>query len=353
MFNSRKKNKEVPTATLPTEELMTLPKDESSSNEILIGYNEFGEDVTINLSDLSHLLISGYSGSGKTELIQLLILSIMKQKRPRQIGVTIIANRKYDYYGYDKFAFLPNGIISNTNDAVCFLATQVARMKKRFELFEELSSFINEPVKSILRYNIGRVKAEKIQKSSGSELLMNYDFPRMKEEFIVFDEYVENYVEDKAVEKYLEELLMLGRAVGMHVILSTQRPSGDILTPSLKANLATRICLGTTDENGSRISIGEVGAEKLVRGEALIHSNMMKLQQIKVKHYRDDEKVALISKLKEQYPFDRYKLEKHWKTDGVELEVLDWVSDLGKGIGNEPDPERTDVQLIGNRFTGW
>ena len=352
MFKSKKKNKEVPTATLPIEELMTLPEDESSSNEISIGYNEFGENVGINLFDLSHLLISGYSGAGKTELIQLLMLSLMKQKRPSQIDVTIIANREYDYYGYEKFAFCPNGIISNTSDAVCFLATQVARMKKKFELFKELSWFINEPVKSILDYNVGRIQAEKIKERSESNLLKKYDFPRMKEEFIVFDEYAENYIENNAIAEYLEELLMLGRAVGMHVILSTQRPSGDILSPNLKANLSTRICLGTVDENGSRISIGDAGAENLVRGEALIFSNVMKLQQINVKNYSDKEKVAIISELKEQYPFDKNKPKQHWKTEGVELEVIEWVSDWNENLGIDIDPDKKRVQLRSNRF-GW
>ena len=114
----------------------------------------------------------------------------------------------------DKFAFCPNGIISNTSDAVCFLATQVARMKKKFELLKKLSWFINEPVKSVLDYNVGRIQVEKIKERSESNLLKKYDFPRMKEEFIVFDEYAENYIENNAIAEYLKELIMLGRKIG-------------------------------------------------------------------------------------------------------------------------------------------
>lgn len=287
-------------------------------NQLIFGFD--GKLVDAQLSEVYHLLISGYSGSGKTELIQSILLSLMQNTTPDELSVTVIAPRKSEYYSFSKLPFCQNGIIADIVEVMAFMEYQTRQIEYRFEKFHELSVYLDKRIKDIEAYN------RNVLLNKGRISRDEKDFPIMERQVVVFDDYAEFFFQDKKIEEKVSRILSIGRGAGCHLFLSIQRPSGDLLSATIKANFMNRICLGTFDEAGSQIAIGTGGAESLKKGEALIKLTSEDMKKIEIVKYETKNKEDFIEDLVESY--SSYSSgETNWKEQGVTEGYLDWVMD--------------------------
>lgn len=285
-------------------------------NQLIFGFDE--ELVDAQLNEVHHLLVSGYSGSGKTELIQSILLSLMQNTTPDELSVTVIAQRKSEYYRFGKLPFCQNGIIADIDEVMAFMEYQIRQIEYRFEKFYELSVYLDKQITDIEAYN-RNVLLNKSRISKDGQ-----DFAIMEKQVVVFDDYAEVFFQNKKIEEKVSRILSIGRGAGCHLFLSIQRPSGDLLSATIKANFMNRICLGAFDEVGSQIAIGTGGAENLKKGEALIKLISEDVKKIEIVKYETKNKKDFIEELVANYP--SYSIGKtHWKEQGVEAGYLNWV----------------------------
>lgn len=201
------------------------------SFKILAGVDDNNEPLSINLNDVPHILVAGTTGSGKSVLINSIICSLLKQKNYK-INFTMIDTKKVELSPYKQLGVDWCSVSTTSNDAI----------EKLNEICEDLEA----------RYSL--------MESNGWRRLPDEYF----REIVVIEELGDLMLVSKGVvEKFIVRLAQLGRACGIHLIIATQRPTVDVVTGAIKANIGCRFALQTTSAVDSRNILGHNGAEKL------------------------------------------------------------------------------------------
>ncbi len=213
---------------------------------VAVGQEITGTPVVIDLKGLPHLLIAGATGSGKSVCLNAIITSILLRARPDEVKFIMIDPKRIELNLYNDIPHLIVPVVVNPKQAAAALAWAVEEMEKRFELLSEtktrhLDSY-NKEAKEKLPYLV-----------------------------IVLDELADlMIIAAKEVEDAICRLAQMGRAVGIHLIVATQRPSSDIITGLIKANITSRIAFAVSSQVDSRVILDSPGAEKLVgKGDML------------------------------------------------------------------------------------
>jgi DNA segregation ATPase FtsK/SpoIIIE, S-DNA-T family len=227
-----------------------LFKDSSSPLTIVLGKDIVGKPFVTDLKKLPHLLIAGTTGSGKSVGINAMILSLLYKNSPDQLRLLMIDPKMLEFSTYNDIPHLLTPVITKPKQAIAALNNMVAEMERRYELMADTRT------KNIENYN------EKVKSSEAEHL------PYI---VVIIDELADLMMTSgKDVEVSIARLAQKSRACGIHLIVATQRPSVDVVTGLIKANLPSRISYRVGQKVDSKIILDQMGAESLLgRGDML------------------------------------------------------------------------------------
>ena len=252
--------------------------DAASSNlSLALGHDIVGRPVIVDLGKMPHLLVAGTTGSGKSVGINAMILSLLFKSTPEQVRMIMIDPKMLELSVYDGIPHLLTPVITDMKDAANGLRWCVAEMDRRYKLMASLG------VRNLAGFNKKILEAKKVGKPIMDPLWvldpMLLEEEQAAEELVplpnivvIVDELADMMmVVGKKVEELIARIAQKARAAGIHLILATQRPSVDVLTGLIKANIPTRLAFMVQSKVDSRTILGEGGAEQLLgHGDMLL-----------------------------------------------------------------------------------
>lgn len=225
---------------------------------LFLGKDVSGNALTVDLASLPHLLIAGRTGTGKSVCLNSIISSILMTRRPDEVRMLMIDPKMVELSGYRTLPHLMHPVVTDMRKAEAILAWAVDKMEERYELLARAG------VRHIASYNqLGR--EELMDRLSEDEEGIRQVPLHLPFIVIVADEIADMMMTaGKEVEQHIIRLAQKSRAVGIHLILATQKPTVDVITGLIKSNLPARICFQVASRTDSRVVLDEMGADKLL-----------------------------------------------------------------------------------------
>lgn len=306
---------EMPNIKRETVWLRELFEDSNFQNSqndlnIVLGKDIGGENVYADLAKMPHLLVAGTTGSGKSVGVNQMILSLLYRLSPDECKMIMIDPKMLEFSMYNGIPHLLTPVITDPSKAVIGLKWAVKEMEDRYRAMAKLN------VRNILGYNkkleelkeTGENVVRKVQTGfdpdTGQPIYeeQQLDLTPLPYIVIIVDEMADlMLVAGKEVEAAIQRLAQMARAAGIHLIMSTQRPSVDVITGTIKANFPTRISFQVTSKIDSRTILGEQGAEQLLgRGDMLYMPAGRRPIRIHGSFVPDNEIEKVVDFLKEQ-----------------------------------------------------
>ncbi len=243
---------EIPNVEMIPVRMSELIKDispDKQSKKLLfpLGKDLMGKSVYSELDKMPHLLIAGATGSGKSVCVNSIIINFLLRTSPDELKLVLIDPKKVEFTPYHKIPHLISPVISDASEAARALKVIVMMMENRYEIFSKVG------VRNIQTYN------EMLQKNTDQTL------EPMPWIVVIIDELADlMIVAGKEVEASIQRITQLARAAGIHLIVATQRPSTDVITGIIKANIPSRIAFAVSSGIDSRTIIDGIGAERLL-----------------------------------------------------------------------------------------
>ncbi|MEK5054762.1 DNA translocase FtsK [Niallia sp. FSL K6-0212] len=249
-------NSEV--AVVSLREVLESSKNDKPDSKLMIAFGRdiTGEAVCAELNKMPHLLVAGATGSGKSVCINGIITSILMRAKPHEVKLMMIDPKMVELNVYNGVPHLLAPVVTNPKKASQALMKVVSEMERRYDLFSHTGT------RNIEGYNeyIKRINAEEQEKQ-----------PLLPFIVVIVDELADlMMVASSDVEDAITRLAQMARAAGIHLIIATQRPSVDVITGVIKANIPSRIAFAVSSQTDSRTILDMGGAEKLLgRGDML------------------------------------------------------------------------------------
>lgn len=226
---------------------------------LFLGKDVSGNPLVVDLASLPHLLIAGRTGTGKSVCLNSIITSILMTRRPDEIRMLMIDPKMVELSGYGRLPHLMHPVVTDMRKAEAILAWAVDKMEERYALLARAG------VRHLVNYNqLGReelLERMKVETEEEAEFIPDH-LPFI---VIVADEMADLMMTSgKEVEQHIIRLAQKSRAVGIHLILATQKPTVDVITGLIKSNLPARISFQVASRTDSRVVLDEMGADKLL-----------------------------------------------------------------------------------------
>lgn len=254
---------------------------------IVLGRDAAGDPAVADLAKMPHVLIAGATGSGKSVCINTVILSLLMNNSPDELRMILVDPKRVELTSYNGLPHLLTPVITEPKDTVIALKRMVEEMERRYKLFA------NNGKRNIEQYNAEPNLAE----------------GKLPYIVVVIDELADlMMVSARDVESKIVRLAQMARAVGIHLIVATQRPSVDVITGLIKANIPTRLAFAVTSQVDSRTIIDGAGAEKLLgQGDMLyISTELGRPRRVQGAFVSEKELNSVIAHIKIQEPHDHY-----------------------------------------------
>jgi len=231
-------------------------KNSRNTLEIGLGLDISGKPRTLNLAELPHVLIAGQTGSGKSSCINSIVSSLLINSDPEEVKMIMVDPKRVELGQYNGIPHLLTKVITNPKKAVDALSWAVAEMDRRYDLLAD------GQVRDITGYH------EKFD----AGLLDDDKFDRFPYIVLFIDELNDlMMVAGREVESSIVRIAQMARAIGIHLVVATQRPSVDVITGVMKANIPSRLAFSVASTTDSRVILDQAGAEKLIgSGDFLI-----------------------------------------------------------------------------------
>ena len=306
--------------------------------DVAIGKDISGRSVFLNLATTPHLLIAGATGAGKSSGINCIITSLLMRTTPDQVKLILVDPKQVEMGQYARLPHLLTQPVNNPKKAANALAWAVREMEKRYDLLYEMG------YRDITGYNAAFDRGELV-----AEAGTDRTFERMKYIVVVVDELNDlMMVAARDVEESITRIAQKARAVGIHLIVATQRPSVNVITGVIKANIPARMAFAVSSQMDSRVILDQIGAEKLVgRGDMLLlPGNSSVAQRIQGCWVTEEEVRKVVAHWRQQAPEVEY-------VKGVEGDEPSSGGPAGSAItdsyGNDDDDEallRQAMELV-------
>ena len=314
--------------------------------EVAMGRDIAGRAVMVNLAEMPHVLISGATGSGKSSCMNSIITSILMRQDPESAKMILIDPKRVELGQYEGLPHLLNPVVTNPKQAANALAWAVREMERRYDLLAQngcrdiagYNQLVDDGLVAMPPDDRRRVR-DTAAKVLGEDhpAVEELDEPEAEAEqrlpviLVVVDELNDlMMVAARDVEDSIVRIAQMARAVGIHLIIATQRPSVDVITGVIKANVPSRMAFAVSTLMDSRVILDQPGAERLVgKGDMLLleaSSNM--LRRLQAPWVSEEEVRAVVA---------------HWKSQGgttepvVAISAVDMTSSSSDGMGDDDD----------------
>ena len=325
---------------------------------LAMGIDISGQPVIGDLARCPHLLIAGTTGAGKSVSLNGMIMSMLYKLPPDQLKMIMIDPKMLELSIYDKIPHLLSPVVTDPRKAIVALKWAVREMEERYATMMTLQ------VRGIVDYNeriqkavqTGEVLTRQVQTGfnieTGKPEFEEQELPLKPMPYIVciIDELADLMeLAKKEIESSLQRLTQMGRAAGIHVITATQRPSVDVITGVIKANIPSRVSLYVRSKTDSRIVLDEQGAEQLLRvGDMLYSAEGRRPSRVHSGFVSTDEVLAVVEHLKAQAEpeyIDAIQDDSDNDGEGGGDLFGDYASDDGSG-GGDGDLYRQAVRIV-------
>ncbi len=313
---------EVPNKARQTVLLSEVLKDAPDGPlQIAIGKDVEGNSIVSDLAKMPHLLIGGTTGSGKSVSINAMIMSILMRATPAEVRFIMIDPKRVEFTPYNGIPHLYVPVVTEPKEAASALSWGVAEMERRLKVFSAVGA-----------RNIGQYNAKV---ASGALKDDDPDAQELPYIVIIIDELADLMMNvGKEVEFSISRIAQLARAAGIHLIVATQRPSTNVVTGLIKANITNRIAFNVASGIDSRVILDTPGAESLIGlGDMLLSKpEFAKPQRIQACYVSEDEINAVVDFIK-----DQGEAEYHQEILTTNLITLGSTNPAG-GNGGDDDP---------------
>ncbi|WP_434437987.1 DNA translocase FtsK [Limosilactobacillus fermentum] len=330
---------EVPNQKIATVGFRSL--EEATPNDgrplaVPLGRTVSGDVMVADLTKMPHLLIAGATGSGKSVAINVILTSILFKAKPSQVKMLLIDPKKVELSVYNGIPHLLSPVVSDPKKAARALAKVVAEMERRYELFAAFG------IRNLAGYN------QRVTKEEDDE---HHPLPLI---LVVVDELADLMMTvSHDVEDAIVRIAQMGRAAGIHMIIATQRPSVDVITGLIKANVPSRIAFAVSSGVDSRTILDANGAERLLGRGDMLFQPIDKNKPIRVQgaFISDQDVEAVVNFIKEERPAE---YDEAMVVSDAEMEAAQEAEDtdplFDETLDFVTDQQRASTSMIQRRF---
>jgi S-DNA-T family DNA segregation ATPase FtsK/SpoIIIE len=306
---------------------------------VILGKDIAGEPIIADLAAMPHLLVAGTTGSGKSVGLNVILLSLLYRFTPAELRLILIDPKVLELKIYDDIPHLLSPVVTEPAKSVRALKWAVEEMERRYRMMSAIGSrnihSFNEKVSAAIAKGkpLGRRVQTGFDPETGEQLFEEeqLDYQPLPQIVLIVDELADLMVTiGKEIEVLIQRLSQKSRAAGIHLIMATQRPSVDVITGVIKANLPTRISFKVTSRIDSRTILGEQGAEQLLgKGDMLYKPNTGAMVRVHGPFVSDEEVEAVAD---------------HWRSQGAPtyVDAVTEEPEEGFGFGFEDELTASD-----------